>query len=90
MKNQYKTKADVIRAKYGQIVVGFDGCNDDRQVAYNLYQMMLKACEAMEDMENNYVKTAVNQRLRKDSETLDGIIYRCIGKTFDNASYSWR
>lgn len=90
MKNPYKNKADVIRAKYGQIVFGFDGCKDDRQVAYNLYQMMLKACEAMEAMENNYIKTAVNQRLWKDKETLDEIIYRCTGKTFDNASYSWR
>ena len=90
MKNTYQTKAEVIRAKYGQIVETFKECNDDRQIAYNIYRMMIEACKAMENMENNYVKVAVNKRLWEDRETLDRIIYTCTGKTFDNASYSWK
>lgn len=71
-RNKYELQREVLARKYETILKDFEDTNDDRRIAWNCYQQIIGACEAMRDsgMENNFVLRAVNKSIR-EQETED-------------------
>lgn len=55
-RNKYELQREVLARKYETILKDFEDTNDDRRIAWNCYQQIIGACEAMRDsgMENNH------------------------------------
>lgn len=49
---------------------------DDRQLFCNMYEQILEALESVKEIDNAYIKVAINHKLKKDSEILDNIMSR--------------
>ena len=83
-RNAYEIKREVIIRKYANIIKSFEEAHDDRRIAWNCYQQIIGACEAMRDsdMENNFVHCAVNNSLRQQEAEIDEIITRFTGKVY--------
>ena len=66
-RNKYELQRRVLSHKYADILQDFEEASDDRRVAWNCYQQILAACEAMQGsgMENNFICCAVNKSIRK-------------------------
>ena len=62
-RNKYELLHGVLARKYVDILRDFEEARDDRRVAWNCYQQIIAACEAMRDsgMENNFICCAVNK-----------------------------
>lgn len=69
-RNKYELQRGVLARKYTTILQGFEEAKDDRRIAWNCYQQIIGACEAMRDsgMENNFVCCAVNKSIREQEE----------------------
>ena len=83
-RNAYEIKREVITRKYATILKGFEEAHDDRRIAWNCYQQIIGACEIMRDsdMENHFVRCAVNDSLRQQEAEIDEIITRFTGKVY--------
>lgn len=83
-RNAYEIQREVIIRKYADILKSFEETNDDRRIAWNCYQQIIGACEAMIDsgMENNFVRCAVNKDIRAQEAEIDEIITRFTGKVY--------
>ena len=66
-RNKYELQRGVLARKYADILRGFEAARDDRRVAWNCYQQIIAACEAMRDseMENSFICCAVNKSIRE-------------------------
>lgn len=64
-RNKYEIQRKVLAHKYGTILKDFEDTDDDRRIAWNCYQQLIGACEAMRDsgMENNFICCAVNKSI---------------------------
>lgn len=84
MMNQYEQKADLTRRKYAEFMPDFEKQGDDRRIAFNCYQQIIGACEAMRDsgMENIFIRCAVNDSIRRQEAEIDEIITRFTGKVY--------
>ena len=84
MMNHYEQKADLISRKYAEFMPDFEKQSDDRRIAFNCYQQLIGACEAMRDngMENSFVCCAVNDSIRQQEAEIDEIITRFTGKVY--------
>lgn len=82
--NKFDLQRRVLAAKYADILQGFEEARDDRRIAWNCYQQILTACEAMRDsgMENNFICCAVNKDIREQEAEIDEIITRFTGKVY--------
>lgn len=82
--NKYELQRRVLSHKYASILQDFKEANDDRRVAWNCYQQILAACEAMQDsgMENNFICCAVNDSIQQQEAEIDEIITRFTGKVY--------
>ena len=82
--NKYELQRRVLSCKYADILRGFEETCDDRRIAWNCYQQIIGACEAMRDsgMENNFVCCAVNKSIREQETEIDEIITRFTGKVY--------
>ena len=71
--NKYDLQRRVLAAKYADILQGFEEARDDRRIAWNCYQQILTACEAMRDsgVENNFICCAVNKDIREQEVRRD-------------------
>lgn len=69
-RNKYEIQRKVLAHKYGTILKDFEDTDDDRRIAWNCYQQLIGACEAMRDsgMENNFICCAVNKSIREQEE----------------------
>lgn len=87
--NKYDLQRRVLAAKYADILQGFEEARDDRRIAWNCYQQILAACEAMRDsgMENNFIRCAVNKDIREQEVEIDEIITRFTGKVYEGARW---
>lgn len=83
-RNKYELQREVLARKYETILKDFEDTNDDRRIAWNCYQQIIGACEAMRDsgMENNFVCCAVNKSIREQETEIDEIITRFTGKVY--------
>lgn len=83
-RNMYQIKIEVLGRKYETILKDFEDTNDDRRIAWNCYQQLIGACEAMRDsgMENNFVCHSVNESIREQETEIDGIVTRFTGKVY--------
>lgn len=83
-RNKYELKREVLARKYETILKDFEDTNDDRRIAWNCYQQIIAACEAMRDsgMENNFICCAVNKSIREQESKIDEIITRFTGKVY--------
>ena len=87
--NKYELQRRVLSRKYADILRGFEAARDDRRVAWNCYQQIIAACEAMRDsgMENNFACCAVNKAIREQEAEIDEIISRFTGKVYEGARW---
>ena len=87
--NKYELQRRVLSRKYADILRGFEAARDDRRVAWNCYQQIIAACEAMRDsgMENNFACCAVNKAIREQETEIDEIITRFTGKVYEGARW---
>ena len=87
--NKYELQRRVLSRKYADILRGFEAARDDRRVAWNCYQQIIAACEAMRDsgMENNFACCAVNKAIREQEAEIDEIITRFTGKVYEGARW---
>lgn len=83
-RNKYELQRGVLARKYTTILQGFEEAKDDRRIAWNCYQQIIAACEAMRDsgMENNFICCAVNKSIREQESEIDEIITRFTGKVY--------
>lgn len=83
-RNKYDLHRKVLTNKYADILQGFEEACDDRRIAWNCYQQIIAACEAMRDsgMENNFACCAVNKAMREQEAEIDEIITRFTGKVY--------
>lgn len=82
MSNIYKVKARLFENKYGPFVEEFKQHNDDRILVANILGQVLEACKAMESVENNLVRVAINEKLREEDSEMEEIVTRFTGKVF--------
>lgn len=82
MSNIYKVKARLFENKYGPFVEEFKQHNDDRILVANILGQVLEACKAMELVENNLVRVAINEKLREEDSEMEEIVTRFTGKVF--------
>lgn len=83
-KQQYELKARVLTHKYGDIMTDYQDRTDDRRIAYNMYQQMLKACKDMSasGIDNSFIRNAVNEAIHVQEQEIDEIIIRFTGKVY--------
>ena len=83
-RNKYELQREVLARKYETILKDFEDTNDDRRIAWNCYQQIIAACEAMRDsgMENNFICCAVNKSIREQESKIDEIITRFTGNVY--------
>lgn len=83
-RNKYELQHGVLARKYVDILRDFEEARDDRRVAWNCYQQIIAACEAMRDsgMENNLICCAVNKSILEQEAEIDEIITRFTGKVY--------
>ncbi len=83
-RNKYELQHGVLARKYVDILRDFEEARDDRRVAWNCYQQIIAACEAMRDsgMENNFICCAVNKSILEQEAEIDEIITRFTGKVY--------
>ena len=69
-RNKYDLHREVLTHKYADILKSFEETHDDRRIAWNCYQQLITACEAMRDsgMEDSFACCAVNEAIRKVEE----------------------
>ena len=48
-RNKYELQREVLARKYETILKDFEDTNDDRRIAWNCYQQIIAACEAMRE-----------------------------------------
>lgn len=83
-RNKYELQREVLARKYETILKDFEDTNDDRRIAWNCYQQIIAACEAMRDseMENSFICCAVNKSIQEQEAEIDEIITRFTGKVY--------
>lgn len=88
-RNKYEIQRKVLAHKYGTILKDFEDTDDDRRIAWNCYQQLIGACEAMRDsgMENNFICCAVNKSIREQEAEIDEIITRFTGKVYKGVQW---
>lgn len=88
-RNKYELQRRVLSRKYANILMGFEKAHDDRRIAWNCYQQIVAACEAMRDsgMENNFICCAVNKSIAEEEVEIDEIITRFTGKVYKSVKW---
>ena len=88
-RNKYELQREVLARKYETILKDFEDTNDDRRIAWNCYQQLVGACEAMRDsgMENNFICCAVNKSIAEEEAEIDEIITRFTGKVYKSVKW---
>ena len=88
-RNKYELQRGVLARKYTTILQGFEEAKDDRRIAWNCYQQIIAACEAMRDsgMDNNFICCAVNKSIREQESEIDEIITRFTGKVYKGVGW---
>lgn len=83
-RNKYDLTRKVLTHKYADILQNFEETCDDRRIAWNCYQQIITACQAMRDsgIENNFIRCAVNKRIQEQEAEIDKIITRFTGKVY--------
>ena len=76
MNNPYKLKARLLKSKYEPFAEEFKQHNDDRILVPNILAQVLEACAAMESVENNLVRVAINEKIREDDAAEKTVKYK--------------
>ena len=74
MKATNKTK--YLKLKYGKIMQEYEQYNDDRKLAYNMYNQILEVLEDLQNCNNSYIYVAVTIQINSDCLEIDDIIAR--------------
>lgn len=79
-KEIYTLKRKLLVAQYDLIVTPYKKFHDDRRIAYNSYQMMLKVCDEMIAADtiitSASIRVAVNEHLSEMCNEINSIIKR--------------
>lgn len=87
MNNPYKLKARLLKSKYEPFAEEFKQHNDDRILVPNILAQVLEACAAMESVENNLVRVAINEKIREEDAEMEKIVTRFTGKVFKGTKW---
>ena len=87
MNNPYKLKARLLKSKYEPFAEEFKQHNDDRILVPNILAQVLEACAAMESVENNLVRVAINEKIREEDAEMEKIVTRFTGQVFDGTKW---
>lgn len=76
--NWTEAKKSYVELMFGDFVRDFKlaGFTDDREIVVNLYEMIMEALDSLDENPINYVRCAMNKAIRKDLETMAGILDR--------------
>ena len=88
MFNLYKSKAQSLKRKYEPFFEEFKQYRDDRILVPNCGNQLLEACEAMENMENTFVRVAFSKAYDEQEKTMESIVTRFTGKVWKD--YRWQ
>lgn len=88
-RNSYDLEREVLVYKYADILQSFEETHDDRRIAWNCYQQLITACEAMRDsgIENSFASCAVKKAVREQEAEIDAIITRFTGKVYKGVKW---
>lgn len=79
-KEVYTLRRKLLVAQYDLIVTPYKQFHDDRRIAYNSYQMMLKVCDEMIAADtiitSASIRVAVNEHLSEMCDEINSIIKR--------------
>lgn len=79
-KEIYTLRRKVLVNQYSEIVTPYKEFHDDRRIAYNIYNMMLEACDQMiatnDIITSTSIRVAVNRYLNEMCAEIDEIIDR--------------
>lgn len=88
MLNLYKSKARSLKRKYEPFFEEFKQCRDDRILVPNCGNQLLKALEAMENVEDTFVRVAFNKAYDEQEKMMESIVTRFTGKAWKD--YEWQ
>lgn len=71
-----KSKTNYLKLKYNKIMQVYKNCDDDRRLAYNIYNQILEVLEELKECDNSYILVAISKEIKKDCRTIDNIIAR--------------
>lgn len=88
-RNKYDLTRKVLTHKYADILKSFEETHDDRRIAWNCYQQLITACDAMRDsgMEDSFACCAVNKAIQQQEAEIDAIITRFTGKVYKGVKW---
>jgi len=87
--NKYKDKAGLLKLKYGPIIeeFGFISHNDDRLLVVSTLNQIVEACEAMEDVDNAFIRVAFDRLVEEEDKTMEAIVTRFVGREYKNGRW---
>lgn len=85
--SRYILRASLLKKKYEPFIEEFKQHHDDRILVPNMLGQLLEACEAMQSVENNFVRVAFNHAFSEQNETMEEIVTRFTGKVWNG--YRW-
>ena len=82
--NKYEIQREVLTRKYANTLQSFEAAQDDRRIAWNCYQQLITACDAMRDsgMEDSFACCAVNKAIQQQEAEIDAIITHFTGRVY--------
>ncbi len=86
-KNRYGLKGRLLKEKYEPFIKEFKQHHDDRILVPNMLDQLLEACEAMQSVDNTFVRVAFNHAFTEQNETMEEIVTRFTGKVWNG--YKW-
>lgn len=86
-KSRYDVKARLLEKKYEPFMEEFKQHHDDRILVVNMLNQLLGACEAMQSMDNVFVRVAFNRAYEEQDKEMEEIVTRFTGKVWNE--YKW-
>lgn len=87
-KSKYGMERRLFEEKYKPFLDEFRQHDDDRLLVANMADQLVEACEAMEDMENVFVRVAFDNAVDEQDKKMERIVTRFTGKVWNG--FRWQ
>lgn len=87
---QADIKKRTLKNRYERFVEDFGEHKDDRLLFTRRLQLMLEACDAMANVENNTIWVAFNEYVEREKKSMNEIVHRFTGLQWNNAECKWK
>lgn len=88
MSKRYELTTELLQQKYAPLVAEFNQYMDDRKLMVNMLKQLLEACEAMNSMENVFVRVVFNNAVDEQDKKMERIVTRFTGKVWNG--FRWQ